>query len=74
MPGFDGTGPRGMGPRTGGARGRCAVSGISGRPAAGQNAGMGRGGRGRRNRYYATGLTGRQAGINMGLEKDEQDK
>lgn len=23
MPGFDGTGPRGMGPRTGGARGFC---------------------------------------------------
>ena len=25
MPGFDGTGPRGMGPMTGGARGYCAV-------------------------------------------------
>ncbi len=26
MPGFDGTGPRGMGPMTGGGRGFCAVS------------------------------------------------
>ena len=25
MPGFDGTGPRGMGPMTGGARGYCVV-------------------------------------------------
>ena len=25
MPGFDGTGPRGMGPMTGGGRGLCAV-------------------------------------------------
>lgn len=25
MPGFDGTGPRGAGPMTGGARGYCAV-------------------------------------------------
>ena len=25
MPGFDGTGPRGMGPMTGGGRGYCAV-------------------------------------------------
>jgi uncharacterized protein DUF5320 len=25
MPGFDGTGPRGMGPMTGGGRGFCAI-------------------------------------------------
>ena len=33
MPGFDGTGPRGMGPMTGGGRGYCAVpqAGGSGR-------------------------------------------
>lgn len=33
MPGFDGTGPRGMGPMTGGGRGYCAVpqAGSSGR-------------------------------------------
>jgi len=33
MPGFDGTGPRGMGPMTGGGRGFCAVPLSSGRPA-----------------------------------------
>jgi len=58
MPGFDGTGPRGEGPMTGGGKGYCAVpaSGIA-RPV-GRFAG--RGGRGRRNQYYATGLTGWQ--------------
>lgn len=29
MPGFDGTGPRGEGPMTGGMRGVCAPSGAS---------------------------------------------
>jgi hypothetical protein len=33
MPGFDGTGPRGMGPMTGGGRGFCAVPLRSGWPA-----------------------------------------
>ncbi len=28
MPGFDGTGPRGMGPLTGGGRGYCGPSGV----------------------------------------------
>jgi len=28
MPGFDGTGPRGMGPMTGGGRGFCSPQGI----------------------------------------------
>ena len=28
MPGFDGTGPRGMGPMTGGGRGFCAILGY----------------------------------------------
>lgn len=72
MPGFDGTGPLGQGPMTGGCRGRC-VSAVD-LPAAGRGAnfgrrmgwnwgaGMGAGGRGRRNRYYATGLTGWQRG------------
>ena len=38
MPGFDGTGPRGMGPMTGGGRGFCA---IPIRPAWPEYAGMG---------------------------------
>ena len=71
MPGFDGTGPNGMGPMTGGGRGFCAapVSGA-GRPAGRRFFGYGRGfggggrgfggrGRGFRNMYYATGLPGR---------------
>ena len=33
MPGFDGTGPRGMGPMTGGGRGFCAIPLPSPRPA-----------------------------------------
>jgi len=32
MPGFDGTGPRGMGPMTGGGRGFCNPYGVFGRP------------------------------------------
>ena len=32
MPGFDGTGPRGMGPRTGGGRGFCSPVWPSARP------------------------------------------
>ena len=38
MPGFDGTGPLGQGPRTGGGRGYCP-------PVAGSYYGVGRGGR-----------------------------
>ena len=48
MPGFNGTGPRGAGPRTGGARGDCNPAGAGYRPAFGQGLGYGRGfGRGR---------------------------
>ena len=32
MPGFDGTGPRGMGPMTGGGRGFCSPWGIGAAP------------------------------------------
>ena len=65
MPGYDGTGPRGMGPMTGGGRGYCAVpvDDFAGRPRIGRFFGRGGGrggGRGRRNRYYATGLVGWQ--------------
>jgi len=45
MPGFDGTGPRGMGPMTGGGRGFCSPWGV-GRYAAGLGRGGGYGGRG----------------------------
>ncbi len=51
MPGRDGTGPMGCGPMTGGRRGFCA--------GAAQHPGRG-GGRGRRNQFYAAGLTGWQ--------------
>ena len=63
MPGFDRTGPMGMGPMTGGGRGFCA----SPRPTImGQSFKRGffgrGGGRGRRNWFYATGLPGWQRG------------
>ena len=51
MPGRDGTGPVGYGPMTGGRRGFCGDAAPS--PGRG-------GGRGRRNQFYATGLTGWQ--------------
>ena len=61
MPGYDGTGPRGMGSMTGGGRGYCAmpVGNFVGRPRVGRGIGRG-GGRGWRNMYYATGLAGWQ--------------
>ena len=67
MPRGDGTGPAGMGPMTGRAAGYCAGYFVPGsaNPGMRQGAGgwFGRGGGGgwgRRNRFYATGLTGRQ--------------
>jgi hypothetical protein len=48
---MDGTGPDGLGPMTGGGRGWCATG-----------SGRGRGGRGRRHEYYATGLSGWERG------------
>lgn len=72
MPRMDGTGPMGQGPMTGGRRGRCASDTAEIPTAAGpgmgrgmgygrgMGAGRGRGGRGYRNQYYATGLTGWQ--------------
>ena len=45
MPGFDGTGPSGMGSMTGGARGFCASPAYGARP--GYAMGLGWGGRGR---------------------------
>jgi len=67
MPGGDGTGPGGMGPMTGRAAGYCAgyptpgfANPIAGRGFWGGGGGRGRGGWGRRNQFYATGLTGWQ--------------
>lgn len=63
MPGGDGTGPAGMGPRTGWGAGYCAGFGVPGsmnvgprRASWGFGGGRG-GGRGWRNRFFATGLT-----------------
>jgi len=65
MPGGDGTGPGGMGPMTGRAAGYCAGYPVPGfmNPIGGRGfwgAGRGGGGWGRRNQFYATGLTGWQ--------------
>jgi hypothetical protein len=66
MPGGDGTGPVGMGPMTGRAAGYCAgypipghMNPVGGRGVWGWGRGRG-GGRGWRNWFYATGLTGWQ--------------
>ena len=64
MPGGDRTGPAGRGPMTGRGAGFCAGCGVSGFPNPGYGAGGaffgGRGGRGRRNRFFATGVPGWQ--------------
>ena len=64
MPGGDRTGPMGMGPRTGWGAGFCAGYGVPGFLNPGYGAGGaffgGRGGRGRRNRFFATGVPGWQ--------------
>ncbi|MFA5093114.1 MAG: DUF5320 domain-containing protein [Candidatus Omnitrophota bacterium] len=69
MPRGDGSGPMGLGPMTGRAAGFCAgysspgyANSIPGQGFAGLGRGyFGRGGgRGKRNWFYATGLTGRQ--------------
>lgn len=66
MPGRNGTGPWGQGPRTGRGRGFCGGTAVDGGgPPQAQGFGMGRGGgrgQGWRHRhiFYATGLPGRQ--------------
>ncbi len=63
MPGGDGTGPQGLGPRTGRAAGYCARYPGPGYMNPNPDRFFGRGGgRGHRNLYYATGLTGWQRG------------
>lgn len=68
MPRGNGTGPNGMGPMTGRAAGYCAgfetpgfANPVAGR---GQGFGNGRGGRGRRNMFHATGMPGWMRGGN----------
>lgn len=64
MPRGDGTGPGGMGPRTGRGLGFCAGFAVPGfaHPGPGYRMGFGRGfgggGRGWRNAFWATGLPG----------------
>jgi hypothetical protein len=61
MPGGDRTGPLGFGPKTGRAAGYCARYPVRGYTNPIPCRGFIRGaGRGRRNQYYATGLTGWQ--------------
>ncbi len=56
MPGFDGTGPQGAGPMTGGARGYCNADGAIGSANMPRGGGYGRGyGRGFRRGYGAGG-------------------
>ena len=75
MPGFDGTGPRGMGPMTGGGRGFCAPAVGLGRPLAGAGMFFGRGGgRGWRNQYYATGLPRWQRWAAWGTPASTEDE
>ena len=58
MPGFDGTGPMGMGAMTGGARGLCNPGRVT-QPGPMAVRGLGRGrGHGNRNMYWETGLPG----------------
>jgi len=75
MPGFDGTGPRGMGPMTGGGRGFCAAPGAARRtPAVGRTF-LGWGcGRGWRNQYYATGLPRWQRWASWGVPPTAEDE
>ncbi len=58
MPGFDRTGPQGMGPMTGGARGSCNSVNVGYRPRVGRGMGLGR------------GFRGGDHGRNRGLRRD----
>lgn len=66
MPGFDGTGPRGMGPMTGGGRGYCGPSGV--RAGWAPYGGRGRGGYG-----YGYGYAGRGFGPGSVSREQEMD-
>lgn len=62
MPRGDGTGPQGLGPATGRGGGFCAGYAVPGYANFRPHCTFGSPGRGWRNRYYATGLTGWQRG------------
>lgn len=64
MPAGDRTGPMGMGPMTGRRAGFCTGNAVPGyaNPVPGFGFGRRGGGRGRRNMYWATGMTGWQRG------------
>ncbi|UCF71923.1 MAG: DUF5320 domain-containing protein [Deltaproteobacteria bacterium] len=73
MPGFDGTGPMGMGPMTGGGWGWCNPSALYGRPyfSGGFRPWFGWGrGRGYRHWYRATGLPGWMRSGPLGPRQD----
>ncbi len=61
MPKFDGTGPAGKGPKTGGQMGRCADADPQNRPMDGRGQGMGCG-QGRRRKGTGLGLRNRPNG------------
>jgi len=62
MPFGDGTGPLGQGPRTGRGAGLCSGSAVPGAMNRNGGFGRGRGGRGWRNQFRATGFTGWERG------------
>jgi len=66
MPGFDGTGPRGMGPMTGGGRGYCRPWGSRAGQAPGWGRGRGRGG-------YGYGYPGQWVAPDFASREDEMD-
>jgi len=66
MPGLDGTGPRGMGPMTGGGRGYCGPSGV--------RAGWAPyGGRGWAGYGYGYGYPGRRFGLGSVTREQETE-
>lgn len=67
MPRGDGTGPEGMGPMTGRGAGYCTGTDTPGfgAPGFGRGFGLG-GGRGRRNRFFATGFFGPRRPVGYG--------
>ena len=66
MPGFDGTGPRGMGPMTGGGRGYCSPRGARG-------GWLSYGGRGWGGYGYGYGYPGRGFGLGVVTREQEMD-